>query len=94
VRTYVRSHAEDALVRKVRGNQQLTTADLDELATRFVDGGFGTVDDVQETTQQYEGFGLFVRAMTGLDYEAAATAFAGFRSGQTLSPPQDGYLQH
>jgi hypothetical protein len=31
--------------------------------------------------------------MTGLDYEAAAIAFAGIRSGQTLTPQQDGYLE-
>lgn len=93
VRTYVRSHADDTLVRKVRSNQQLTSADLDELATRFVEFGFGTAEDVQQATEQYEGFGLFLRAMTGLDYEAVGTAFAGIRSGQMLTPQQDGYLE-
>lgn len=93
VRTYVRSRADDALVRKVRSNQQITAADLDELARRFVESGFGTIEDVQEITGQYEGFGLFLRAMTGLDYESAAAAFAAFRSGQTLIPQQDGYLE-
>jgi hypothetical protein len=48
---------------------------------------------VQQATEQYEGFGLFLRAMTGLDYEAAAIAFAGVRSSQTLTPQQDDHLE-
>jgi type I restriction enzyme, R subunit len=93
VRTYVRSHADDALVRKVRSNQQLATADLDELAERFVEAGFGTTEDVEQATGQHRGFGLFLRAMTGLDYEPAAAAFASVRSGQTLTPQQAAYLE-
>jgi type I restriction enzyme R subunit len=93
VRTYVRSHSDDALVRKVRGNQQLTTADLDELTERFIEASFGTTEDVQGATEQYDGFGLFLRAMTGLDYEAAAAAFASLRSGQAFTPQQDAYLE-
>jgi type I restriction enzyme R subunit len=88
----VRSHADDALVRKIRGNQQLTADDLDELAERFVEASFGTTEDVEEAGQ-YDGFGLFLRAMTGLDYEAAAAAFASVRFGQTLTPQQDAYLE-
>lgn len=38
----------------------------------FVRSGFGAAEDVQQATEQYEGFGLFLRAMTGLDYETAA----------------------
>jgi hypothetical protein len=30
--------------------------------------------------------------MTGLDYEAAAIAFAGVRSSQTFTPQQDDHL--
>lgn len=93
VRTYVRSHAGDMLVRKVRSNQQLTTADLDELAERFVDAGFGTMEDVEQATRQYEGFGLFMRAMTGLDYKAAAAALSGVRPRPTSTPQQDAYLE-
>jgi hypothetical protein len=48
---------------------------------------------VQQATEQYEGFGLFLRAMTGLDYKAAAIAFAGVRSSQTFTPQQDDYLE-
>lgn len=43
---------------------------------------------MQQATEQYEEFGLFLRAMTGLDYEAAAIAFAGVRSSQTFRPQQ------
>jgi type I restriction enzyme R subunit len=48
---------------------------------------------VQQATEQYEGFGLFLRAMTAPDYEAAAIAFAGVRSSQTFTPQQDDHLE-
>ena len=48
---------------------------------------------MQQATEQYEGFGLFLRAMTGLDYEADVTAFAGVRSSQTFRPQQGDYLE-
>ena len=48
---------------------------------------------MQQATEQYEGFGLFLRAMTGLDYETAAIAFAGVRSSQTFTPQQDDHLE-
>jgi hypothetical protein len=48
---------------------------------------------VQQATEQYEEFGLLLRAMTGLDYEAAAIAFAGVRSSQTFRPQQGDYLE-
>ena len=48
---------------------------------------------MQQATEQYEEFGLFLRAMTGLDYEAAAIAFAGVRSSQTFRPQQGDYLE-
>jgi type I restriction enzyme R subunit len=48
---------------------------------------------VQQATEQYEEFGLFLRAMTGLDYEAAAIAFAGVRSSQTFRPQRGDYLE-
>jgi type I restriction enzyme R subunit len=42
---------------------------------------------------QHGGFGLFLRSMTGLNYEAAAVAVDQFRSGRTLTPQQHGYLE-
>ena len=73
--------------------QQLTAADLDELAALFIESGFGTAEDVEQVTAEHEGFGLFLRAMTGLDYEAAADAVRSVQVGQTLTPQQEAYLE-
>ena len=80
VRTYVRSHADQPVVRKIWRNEQVTAADLDELATIFTEPGFGTREDVEQVTAEHGGLGLFLRSLTGLDYEAAAELSAS--SGQ------------
>jgi type I restriction enzyme, R subunit len=92
VRTYVRSHANQSVVRKIWRNEQVTATDLNELATIFTEPGFGIHEDVEQVTAEHGGFGLFLRSMTGLDYEAAFETFGLFRSGRTFTPPQQGYL--
>ena len=93
VRTYVRSHPDEPIVRKIASNEQVTAAELDELSALFIDSQFGTVEDIERVTAEYQGFGLFMRSMTGLSYEAAAVAVDQFRSGRTLTAQQDGYLE-
>lgn len=93
VRTYVRSHANEPVVRKISGNEQLTAADLDGLSALFIESRFGTPEDIEQVTAEHYGFGLFLRAMTGLDYEAAAAAIDQFMSGRTFTPQQQGYLE-
>ena len=93
VRTYVRSHANEPVVRKISSNEQVTTAELDGLSALFVDSEFGTAEDIDQVTTEHGGFGLFLRSMTGLNYEAAAVAVAQFRSGRTLTPQQQDYLE-
>ncbi len=43
-------------------------------------------------TEEYQGFGLFLRAITGLSREAAVQAFSDFQRGKTLSPAQYGFV--
>jgi type I restriction enzyme R subunit len=92
VRTYVRSHANEPIVRKLWRNEQVTSVDLDELTAVFTQPGFGTPEDVAQASSDNGGLGLFVRSLTGLDYETAAEAFSQFRSSRTLTPPQQRYL--
>lgn len=93
VRTYIRSHEDQAIVRKLRSDQQITVDDLDELQAVFLESGFGTHEDIELLTAEYGGFGLFLRALTGLDLEAATAAFNQLVAGETLNPPQQAYLE-
>lgn len=89
---YVRSHADQPTVRKLRQNEQLTAADLAQLAAIFTEPGFVTVEDIARASDEHGGFGWFLRSLTGLDYETAAEAFSQFRASRSLGPPQRGYL--
>jgi type I restriction enzyme, R subunit len=88
VRTYLRSHDDNVVVQKLLRGRQVTSADLDELKSIFLDLGFGTEADIDRTEEEHEGFGLFLRAITGLNREAAVQAFSDFQRGRTLSPAE------
>ena len=88
VRTYLRSHDDNLIVQKLLRGRQITSADLDELKSIFLDLGFGTETDIDQIAQEHEGFGLFLRAITGLSREAAVHAFSNFQRGRTLSPAE------
>ena len=92
VRTYLRSHTDQPTVRKLWRNEQITVSYLDELVEVFIEPGFGSVKDIEHVTEEHGGFGLFLRSLTGLDYEAAAKAFSEFRAGRTFTPPQQRYI--
>ena len=62
--------------------------DLAELERLLVDSGIGTAEDVARAGQEAHGLGLFVRALVGLDREAATQALNGFVAGKTLSANQ------
>ena len=68
-------------------------ADLAELKSIFLDLGFGTEADIDQTAEEHEGFGLFLRAITGLSREAAVQAFSEFQRGRTLSPAEYAFVE-
>jgi hypothetical protein len=92
VRTYLRSHDDNLVVQKLLRGRQITSADLGELKSIFLDLGFGTEADIDRTTEEHEGFGLFLRAITGLSREAAVQAFSDFQRGRTLSAAEYAFV--
>ncbi len=64
----------------MRGHQ-ITSFDLVELERVFLDLGFGTEADIDLVTEEHEGFGLFLRSVTGL------TARSGRRGLRAPSRP-------
>ncbi|PZG36671.1 restriction endonuclease subunit R [Spongiactinospora gelatinilytica] len=93
VRTYLRSHADNLVVQKLLRGRQITSSDLDELKNVFLDLDFGTESDIDEIAEQHDGFGLFLRSITGLSREAAIHAFDDFQKGRTLSAVEYNFIE-
>jgi type I restriction enzyme R subunit len=91
VQSYLRTHEHDEVVRKLSRNQPISKDELSSLATLFVESGFGTEGDVVAVSAEYGGFGLFLRRLGKLDYDAAAAVFS-FLSNQTLNQRQQDYV--
>ncbi|MFM8901061.1 MAG: DEAD/DEAH box helicase family protein [Burkholderiales bacterium] len=80
VRAFLRAHENHITLHKLRRNQPLTAIDLTELERLLIDSGTGTAQDVARAGQEAHGLGLFVRALVGLDREAATQALNLFSS--------------
>ena len=88
VRSWLRLHENELPVQKLRRNRQITTVDIQFLEKVIVDAGYGTTEDVERVAADHQGFGLFLRSLTGMDREAAKAAFDHFQAGRNLSPRQ------
>jgi hypothetical protein len=86
VRTYLRSHEDQIAVQKLRRNRQITTLDLRWFEDAFVEFGFGTHQDVELVATEYDGLGIYLRSLTGLDREAASAASTGSSGARTSTP--------
>src|SRR5690242_5316778 len=78
-RVFLRTHENHIAVLKLKRNEPLTATDLKELERIFLEAG---VDETALAALRADG-GLagFVRALVGLDREAAIRAFAEFLRG-------------
>jgi type I restriction enzyme R subunit len=90
-RHFLRDHDDHIAVQKLRRNEPLTATDLAELERIFVEAGVADPQDL-ERVQADGGLGLFVRALVGLDREAAKAAFGTFMSGRPMSANQIEFL--
>ncbi len=90
-RHFLQAHADSPAVHKLRQNEPLAPEDLADLEHLLVEGGIGTMSDVQRAAEMSHGLGLFVRSLVGLDREAAHRAFASF-FGKPLTPNQSELL--
>jgi type I restriction enzyme R subunit len=84
---FLKAHADDPVIHKLRWNEPLNKADLDVLERMLVKAGTGTEEDIRQVKTD-GGLGLFVRRIVGLDREAAKRAMDVFLSGKTLNATQ------
>ena len=83
---FLRAHQDHIAIHKLRTNRALTGADLGELERMLAE--VGVADQITRAKAESQGLGLFVRALIGLDREAAKEALAGFLAGKTLTANQ------
>ena len=87
-RDFLRVHEEHLTMRRLRRNQPLTPADLDELQRFLLSHGVGTEQAIQRAAMECNGFGLFIRSLVGLDRNAAKELFAEFLADGTHTATQ------
>ena len=86
VNRYIEKNRDHLAIYKLRNNISLTAFDYESLAHIFT-GELGTAEDYQREFQDTP-FGLLVRKIAKLEYEAAVVAFSEFINDQSLSQSQ------
>lgn len=85
-RAFLRKHQDRESIQKLRLNEPLTEADLEDLERVLAASGAGNDQVIQKAAET--GLGLFVRSLVGLDREAAKSVLNGFLAGKTLTANQ------
>ncbi len=89
-RVFLKPHENHIAVLKVKRNEPLTPTDLKELERIFVEAGVD--ENALGALQSGGGLPRFVRALVGLDREAAKRAFTEFLEGRRLTADQLEFL--
>lgn len=84
---YLREHADNVAVQRLRRNRQLTPDDVSVLEQMLVEAG-GRPEDIGRQAEVSGGLGLFIRSLVGLDRSAAEEAFAEFLHGERFTLDQ------
>ena len=96
-KAFLRAHEDRLALHKLRRNQPLTPADLQELEALLHEAG-GTDGDIERARALHTSLVVFIRSLVGLDREAATAAFAGLIATGTASASQlqfiDEIVQH
>ena len=91
VREYLKNHAMDIAIHRLRNNEPLTQADLVGLQRALIEIGAEEGDELLEGLLARSGspsLPHFVRSLVGLDRKAAIAAFSDFQSKHTLTSKQ------
>lgn len=95
VKSFIRQQKNHIVIRKIHNNQQITTAELEQLEHLLFDGDKrGTKADFQAATGTDAPLGQFIRSIIGLDRSAALAAFSTFLQQGNLSAQQQKFIEH
>jgi type I restriction enzyme R subunit len=84
----LKTHLTHIAVQKARRNEPLTPQDIDELGRLFRAAGLDSLEPIEGDG----GFGPFIRAMVGLERDAAKALFADFQRNRNLTAAQIEFL--
>jgi type I restriction enzyme R subunit len=92
VRQFLKAHEDHGAIHRLRFNEPLTAADIQELERMLVETGAGTSVEINRAKEENYSLGLFLRSLVGLDREAAKHSFDGFLLGKKLTANQIEFL--
>lgn len=75
-------------MQRLRRNQPLTPADLNELEQFLLCHGIGDQQVIERASEECNGFGLFIRSLVGMDRNAAKELFADYLAEGTHTATQ------
>ncbi|QJC53745.1 DEAD/DEAH box helicase family protein [Paenibacillus albicereus] len=91
VNRYIEKNRDTLAIHKLRNNIPIALKDYESLR-QILTGELGTAEDYQRAFQDTP-FGLLVRKIAKLEFEAANKAFAEFINDQSLSPGQIAFVK-
>lgn len=93
VEAFLKEHLRDEVVRKIRSGQPVTPRELTRLEQLlFTAKAFESRETFERAYGKQENLGVFVRRITGMDRQAAQTAFARYLDGKTFSADQIAFV--
>ena len=96
VEQYLQSHLNHIVIHRLRTNQPLTAADLEELEKMLVKIGEEDGEALLKgllARSKAPSLAHFVRGLVGMDRAAAQAAFSKFLTDQSLTPPQIRFVE-
>jgi type I restriction enzyme R subunit len=87
-RDFLRAHDDHLTMQRLRRNQPLTPADLNELEQFLISHGIGDQQAIARAREECNGFGVFIRSLVGLDRNAAKELFAHYLAEGTHTATQ------
>jgi type I restriction enzyme R subunit len=91
-RQFLKAHENHSAIHRLRFNEPLTAADIQDLERMLVEAGAGTSDDINRAKEENYRLGLFLRSLVGLDREAAKRSFDAFLLGKKPTANQIEFL--
>ena len=85
---FLREHADQVVLHKLRTGRQLTALDVKELERILTETGGFTAAEIAAGAAEAQGLGLLIRSVAGMDRAAAVDALSAFVGDTTLTGNQ------
>ena len=90
IESYILKNQDDAVIKKLKNNIPITKSDIDDIEKKLVKE-LGNEDGLKNELGDKQ-LGEFIRSITGMDMNAAKTAFSGYIDEASLNSDQIYFL--